>query len=526
MAVLVSRYFFLQSFIDIEEVEISLMLDRAQAIIADDLDQLEIIVRDWAVWDDTYDFVLNGNQSYIISNLQESTFQGLGLSGFYILDADHILVFGYESDQGLGKAIITAYSATGPNQPDPVQGQDSQHDTASKHLVPANDYLHLAVGKSIQPTEGLVPGSGLLVMVRALDEERAARYSRLMGVPVTISMSEKGQSSFKLLKKTNDFITASQGLHSGSGDQAGILSIELPRTISKHGARSLSIYLVSVTATLAAIALGSLLILESLVFRQLRAIGGQLKHIASGTDPSARVQIQQGDEIGLLADMMNRSLDALQTRIQERETMLREIHHRVKNNLQIIASLLNLQSAEASTPSSSHALNEGRRRVLAMAFIHDELYGGTNLSAIDLVRFLDGFIRFFEPEGTCYGAISRSLIAKNITIDIDQAVPLGLVLSEALANCYQHAFPDGKDGSIIIEAKAEGEAGIVLEVRDNGIGLESKGYHRSGLGLSLIEALADQLHGRVSLTTPPEGGTILSLSFPHGGSKRHGQKPS
>ena len=272
-------------------------------------------------------------------------------------------------------------------------------------------------------------------------------------------------------------------------------------------------------AALGTIALISLLILETMVFRQLRTIGSQLHIIASGKDPNARVYLPRGDEIGMLAEMMNRSLDALQTRMKERELMLREMHHRVKNNLQIIASLLNLQSCEDGDLPSSHALNEGRRRVLAMAFIHDELYSELDLSTIDLGHFLDGFSRFFEPESSCYGLISLELVSDTISIDIDQAVPIGLILSEALANCYQHAFPEGRDGSISIKAKDEGSSGIVLTVRDDGIGVNSNGSHKSGLGLSLIDALADQLHGKARLDNLPEGGTEFSLQFPQGRKK-------
>ena len=251
-----------------------------------------------------------------------------------------------------------------------------------------------------------------------------------------------------------------------------------------------------------------------MVFGQIRSIGSHLNVIASGKDPNARVSLPQGDETGMLADMMNRNLDALQSRIKERETMLREIHHRVKNNLQIIASLLNLQSAEADSPTSSHALSEGRRRVLAMAFIHDELYSEADLSTIDLGHFLDGFIRFFEPERSSYGTISRSLVAGNLSMEIDQAVPIGLILSEALANCYQHAFPEGRDGSIIVETETEVDGEIVLTVKDDGVGLDPEGFHSPGLGLSLIHALADQLHGKASLETLPEGGTVFCLRFP------------
>ncbi|MFH2114673.1 MAG: CHASE4 domain-containing protein [Spirochaetota bacterium] len=516
-AILVSRYFFLQGFADIEVAESGMMLTHAQALIDDDLDQLEVIVRDWAVWDDSYDFINNGTEEYILSNLQESTFEGLGLSGFFIFDDDASLVYAYELDEALGTALAGAYTAPGIWQSVSRQQQSGQHTASNKQLVRLSNGLYLAVGHTIQPTDGLGPGSGLLVMVRALDQARTSRYARLLGTPVNIQLHDKGQEPVESIRKSDGFIIASLPLHTNPGHPVGTLSIEIPRTISEFGARSLGYYLVTVIATLGAIALVSLYILETMVFRQLRSIGSQLDRIASGSDPTVRVQVPQGDEIGMLAGMMNRSLDALQTRIDERETILREVHHRVKNNLQIIASLLNLQAIEMGDPVSIRALSEGRRRVLAMAFIHDELYSGMDLSMIDLGHFISGFSRFFEPEKTSYGAIARRLKSDKVSINIDQAVPIGLVLSEALANCYQHAFPDGRDGSVAIEARAEGTTGITIEVRDDGVGLGSDAPHRSGLGLSLINALADQLHGKVSLTTPPGGGTVLRLRIPRGG---------
>lgn len=509
MAVLVSRYFFLRSFSEIEETESLLMLKRAQALMDDDLDQLEIQVRDWAIWDDTYDFINNGTQNYIDSNLQDSTFETLGLSGILFLDQSMRMLFAYEADHGLAEILLAAGTL------------DSWLDAGSQRIVRALNTLHLAVGIPIQTSDGQSPSSGLLIMIRPLDQKRIDRYSNLLGIRVFIDMSEGDQYPLESVKTTDDHIIVSRWLHTTSGTPMGVLSVESPRTISKHGARSLSFYLVSVTATLGIIALVSLLLLETMVFRQLKAIGSQLSLIASGIDPDARLTIPMGDEIGLLAEMMNRSLDTQQSRLKERETMLREIHHRVKNNLQIIASLLNLQSAEIGNPSASHALNEGRRRVLAMAFIHDELYSENDLTMIDLGHFLDGFSRFFEPEQTGYGMVSRYLESDATMIEIDQAVPIGLVLSEALANCYQHAFPEGRNGSIMIEAKTAGATEIMLKVRDDGTGLKSGGSHKPGLGLALMEALADQLHGKVILEALPEGGTVVSLHFPR--SRGNGQ---
>ena len=511
MAVLVSQFFYLRGFSGLEEAEASSMLTRTQALIDDDLDQLEIIVRDWAVWDDAFDFMHTGSESFIAATLLESTLEGLGLSGILFLTNDASVRFSSMSDPEAFDALYALYVAPAVDQP--IQG--------IRQVLGTSSGLHLVAGHPILPSNMDGPAAGMLIMLRPLDYHRTDRYSRLLGATITVTLPSLRERAYEGFEKSSDALRAFNILRDVDNEAVASVAIELPRTIMNHGYTSLVYYLSAVAVTLGLIALASLHILETMVFRHLRNIGTQLGPIVSGSDPGARVHTPGGDEIGALANMMNRSLDALQTRIQERETMLREIHHRVKNNLQIIASLLNLQAVEAENPSSSHALNEGRRRVLAMAFIHDELYSEADLATIDLGHFLDGFIRFFEPERTGYGAISRRLVTEGLSIDIDQAVPVGLILSEALANCYQHAFPGCRDGSIVIEAKANGMAGFTIEVQDDGGGLNPDGFHRSGLGLSLIDALTDQLHGRVSLEPRPEGGTVLRLDFPKSREQGH-----
>jgi two-component sensor histidine kinase len=194
--------------------------------------------------------------------------------------------------------------------------------------------------------------------------------------------------------------------------------------------------------------------------------------------------------------------------------MLREIHHRVKNNLQVIASLLNLQAAEGADASAREALLEGRRRVLAMALVHDELYDDPDLASIALDAFIDRFVAGFDPEDAPPTIVRKIVRVEPWPLDIEKAVPLGLILSEALSNAYRHAFSAGIAGKIEVEARRGSDGGLVVEVADNGKGLPPPASLRRGLGLALIDALASQLGGKAEILGREEGGTLVRLSMP------------
>jgi two-component system, sensor histidine kinase PdtaS len=198
----------------------------------------------------------------------------------------------------------------------------------------------------------------------------------------------------------------------------------------------------------------------------------------------------------------------------EKETLLKEIHHRVKNNLQIISSLLSLQSNTVKNKKMLGAFQESQQRLHSIALIHQKLYQNENLSIIAMQEYIDDLV----------GAIHNTFCAKNkniaytldagdICLDIDMAVPLGLIVNELATNAYKYAFAHVKDGALAISLKRTDAKQCQLTVKDNGPGLPEHLIiaKAESLGLRLVTILSRQLQGQ--LETKSDGGAEFSLVF-------------
>jgi PAS domain S-box-containing protein len=191
----------------------------------------------------------------------------------------------------------------------------------------------------------------------------------------------------------------------------------------------------------------------------------------------------------------------LQASYNEKVLLLKEIHHRVKNNLQIIASLLNLQSRYIKDESSLTVIRECQNRVKAMALVHEKLYRANDISHIslrDYIRFLGKeLFQFYDAKRL---GIRFMLDIGEINVDTDTAIPLGLVLNELISNSLKYAFPEGRTGEVSISVKKEGPAMTVV-YRDNGIGILADLDWRNtpSLGLRLVNTLVDQMNATVEL---------------------------
>lgn len=189
--------------------------------------------------------------------------------------------------------------------------------------------------------------------------------------------------------------------------------------------------------------------------------------------------------------------------LAEKEVLLRHIHHGVKNNLQTITSLLNLQSNLMENPDAIAALDQSRNRIQTMALVHEKLYQSEDLSSIDLAEFtnsLSGYM--FDACGVGTDRVGLEIDMDRIRLPVDTAIPCGLIINELISNSLKHGFPSGKEGSIRISLKPLEEHDYVLEVSDNGIGLNGKSQEEkvTSLGLQLVRILSEkQLAGKMSV---------------------------
>jgi two-component sensor histidine kinase/PAS domain-containing protein len=205
----------------------------------------------------------------------------------------------------------------------------------------------------------------------------------------------------------------------------------------------------------------------------------------------------------------------LRDSVHEKEVLLREVHHRVKNNLQVISSLLDLQADVAADPRVRAVFEESQSRIQAMALIYENLYQSETLTKIDAAVYLRNLSqRLFDAFRAPGDTITLTLEAQPVMLPPQIAIPFGLLLNELLSNALKHAFPDGRAGTIHIALRQESSGQCVLTVRDTGVGFpEGLDIHQAdSLGLQLIGLLTEQLGGTVALTR--DAGTIFTITFP------------
>lgn len=202
--------------------------------------------------------------------------------------------------------------------------------------------------------------------------------------------------------------------------------------------------------------------------------------------------------------------ETIRTSLREKEVLLREVHHRVKNNLQIVSSLLRLQATSVRNPALSTLLRESQSRVTAMALVHDLLHKGSDFSRITFTRYAQALAAAIS---STYGSTSESIRcvveAHDHTLTIDQAVPCGIILNEIVSNSFKHAYPQGGPGTIRVVLERDPAGRYRLSVSDDGRGLPADldERKRASIGIQLIENLVGQLEGELSWTSGPSGTT-------------------
>ena len=201
--------------------------------------------------------------------------------------------------------------------------------------------------------------------------------------------------------------------------------------------------------------------------------------------------------------------------LTEKEVLLKEVHHRVKNNLQLISSLLNLQAAKSPDAPGVEMLHDSRNRVKAMALIHDKLYRSGDFANIDFGDYARGLVAdLFHSYKTDPTAVSSHVDIDDVKLTVETAMPCGLIINELIANALEHGFPDGRSGEVRIQLHAVDDQTALLTVRDTGVGFPEELDFRQteSLGMQLVTTLTDQIGGAIELDR--SGGTAFRIRFP------------
>lgn len=224
-------------------------------------------------------------------------------------------------------------------------------------------------------------------------------------------------------------------------------------------------------------------------------------------------------KVGMLRALQTER-DRLAAALLEKEALLQEVHHRVKNNLEVIASLLRLQAGEAADADAVDALRDSAHRVESMALIHDQLYGTQNHKEIDMARHVQSLTaRLAESYGIDGDRVAWRVCIEPLPLTVAQAIPAGLIVNELISNALKHAFPGERHGSLVVSGARNGDR-ISLEVRDDGVGLLQAAGAAPGaagerppkpFGLEIVRILTRQLQGTFEIEY--KGGATCRLSF-------------
>jgi two-component sensor histidine kinase len=211
-------------------------------------------------------------------------------------------------------------------------------------------------------------------------------------------------------------------------------------------------------------------------------------------------------------NLITHNNEQLQHLVAEKEWLLKEIHHRVKNNLQIVMSLLNSQSAYIDNETALTAIHDSQHRVQAMSLIHQKLYSAESVSSIEVSFYIRELVSYLTDSFNVGQRIRFELAIDPVEMDVSQAVPLGLILNEAITNSIKYAFPGGRDGVIAISLLNTSAYHYLLCISDNGIGMPANYDKRTNsLGMSLMKGLSEDLDGNFSIEN--HNGTTIKITF-------------
>ncbi len=218
----------------------------------------------------------------------------------------------------------------------------------------------------------------------------------------------------------------------------------------------------------------------------------------------------------ILRDVTERMVndERIRASLREKEALLKEIHHRVKNNLQVVSSLLGLQSRAVLDPETRKMFQESQNRIHSMALLHESLYQSHSLSEINFPEYIRQLAaHLFNSYGVAADRIHLRTDLESLSLHLDAAVPCGLIINELVSNSLKYAFPDGRTGEIRIELRGTSDGATRLLVADDGIGLTADidWENTRSLGLRLVRTLAQQLGAKIEVNS--RAGTEVRLAF-------------
>jgi len=536
-----------EGFIKVEQRDVEININRALDAVSDDINNLKTMNRDWAWWDDTYEFIENINPDYINASLGDESIAGLRLNLIIYINSAGETVFARGFDFQDKKEIPIS---------DGVKKLVKKDSILLNHIEPQDSYSGIVLlpegnllisSYAIMNSDGEGPVRGTLIFGRYLDQAELLRLASITHMSLTLHRLDNEQlpDDFKVVLPSfsPDKKIIVQPLKGGrvagytifndtKGSPALILRVDLPREIYNQGRMSVNyflILLISVTLIFSSI---SIILIEKQVLSRILRLNKDVTQIKKSKNPSGHVVVEGKDEISYLSMSINDMLETLKhyrdhleelvevrtlqlnKSLQEKEVLLREIHHRVKNNMQVVSSLLLLQTQNIEDQKYINIFNDSNNRILSIALIHEKLYQSRDFESIDVKDYINELASNLLNSYGRTDNVKLDINVENVTLDIDKSVPCGLIINELLMNSLKYAFPDGRKGTIKITFKPKDNNMLQLTISDDGIGIAKDLDIRNTktLGLNLVIQLAEsQLNGEIILLR--DRGTEFQINF-------------
>lgn len=249
------------------------------------------------------------------------------------------------------------------------------------------------------------------------------------------------------------------------------------------------------------------------VIHKVKAIDGTLRHIKTQSTPITYEGDQRAIQI-VGQDVTDQIVyeRELKESLKEKETLLQEIHHRVKNNLAVVSGMMDLQVFSTENEEVRRLLNDSQNRIKTMALIHEKLYQSASLSKIDFGSYVEDLLDNIQGVAAADKGIKVELESDSLDLNVNQAVPCALIINEVVANAFEHAFTDRESGVIKVSIKIQGDQ-VTISIKDNGCGLPSDFEYRKSqsIGTTIIETLIQQLEAEKKVED--KNGVLFSFSF-------------
>jgi two-component sensor histidine kinase/sensor domain CHASE-containing protein len=561
------------SVLALERDEAQKDLERSVQALKREIHHLDSLAHGWSAWDDTYKFVKTPFEDYVRSRPILSSFLEDRVNLIYICDTDGRVIwrkiYDLETAEELHLAdfpkyelpkthpLITYNTGAGPLSEVNIAGIFmSDHEP----LLIASRPILTSYNKG--PIRGaFFIGRRLYdFIVNDLVEQTRVDFQIIPistgAVPETIKNITNRltpESPYWVEMESDEHLRIFTTFPDIKGDAALLIGARIPRKISAKGYTTIRFVLIATLASAVAVLIVMLFLLQRSILEPITNLTYHALSVGYSGDLSVRIPMHRADEIGVLAmgfDEMVTKLrkiqEGLETRVRQRtvdltavnekleqevlerkraeekikaslkekEVLLKEIHHRVKNNLQVVSSMLKIQSGYSQDRKTVDMFRESQNRVRSIALIHEMLYHSKNLSKIDFSVYIQPITtHLMRTYGVDPSRIKLNINVEDVFLDLDSAIPCGLIINELFSNALKHAFPEGRAGEVKIDLFQDRNREFTLLISDNGVGLP-RGMNfkdTDSLGLQLVDALVDQLDAAIAF----EGivGTTFRITF-------------